>query len=124
MSPRFDRRASCVVLTTNHSSIQAKIAALFGGSVKGLPSKDARTGARVCKFKTPELLDSDRASKNEQIQREVEALRKLKRVDNGSKVIAKTKAFGGDGPSNAPLDIQKISLIGMSVLEKVKEEVA
>lgn len=98
---------------------------MFGPKeVKSLPGA-GRTGARVCKFKTPELLESDRASRDEKIQREVEALRRLKRVDNGSKVIAKTVAFGGDGPSNAPIGgDEKVSLFGMTVLHRMKEEKA
>ena len=81
------------------------------------------SGARVCKFKTPELVEGSRASKDEKIQREVDALRRMKRVDNASKVIVKTAAFGGEGPANAPIDLEgKVSLAGMEVLRRLREE--
>ena len=85
------------------------------------PQAHIRVGARVCKFKTPELVDK-RVSKNDTIQCEIEALRRIKRVDTGSHTIAKSIIFGGDG-SGAPVEGngKAMSLHAMGVLERVKE---
>ena len=80
-----------------------------------------RPGARVCKFRAPELLDK-RASRDEQIQCEIEALRRIRRVDTGSHTIVKSAAFGGDG-SAQPVqgDGKMMSLHAIGVLERVRE---
>lgn len=86
----------------------------------------AAVGARVCRFKAPDLEDGARASKNEAIQCEVEALRKMRRVDCGSKAIVNTVAFGGSGPANVPVEQRGpgavLSLYTLGVMERVRRE--
>ena len=94
---------------------------MFASSGVRLPPP-IRTGARVCRFRSPELLDSDRASRDARIQREIEGLRGLQRVGSGSAVIAKSVAFGGDGPANAPTESPKLSLQALAVLQRIKKE--
>lgn len=107
------------------SSIQARIASMFSSAGVKPPPTLARDGARVCRLRTPELLETDKASKDARIQREIEALRGLQRVGCGSKIIAKTRAFGGDGPANAPLSGGvALSLQAIEILERVKKEQA
>ncbi len=83
------------------------------------------TGARVCHFKTPDLLDSNKASKDLRIQREVETLRRMNRVGSGSSVIARSRAFGGSGPAN-PTDSEPsgptVSLVCLSIIDRARKE--
>lgn len=82
--------------------------------------------ARLRQFKLPELLDTDKASKNERIQREVEALRSMNKVITGGAALVKTKAFGGSEPHNAAAEEdyegRALSLQCRSIIERVRKE--
>ena len=75
------------------------MAALFGNASASSGPTNA-PGAYVCRLKIPELEMGSQASQNQKIQREVEALRTMKRVGSGSQAIVKTKAFGGTMAAN------------------------
>lgn len=80
---------------------------------------------RVCQFNTPELLDTDKASSNIRIQREVEALRSMNKVGTGTAAIVKTRAFGGNQPANAgaqELQVHALPLHLRSVIDRVRQE--
>ncbi|KAL4243932.1 hypothetical protein ABKN59_011314 [Abortiporus biennis] len=106
----------------NVNGVQARIEALFSRTLQPYSNDNTKKrSAWVRKFNLPEILDSDRASKDARTQREVEALRALKRVEVGSVRIVKSKVFGGDGPANVACEDEKTerkSLIAIGILEK------
>lgn len=98
------------------------MAALFGAAGVAPPPAHRAPGAFVRKLKIPELRDSQ-ASQDARTQREVEALRSLRRVDVGSRVIVKTGYFGGDGPANvegAGAEGPAVALSCLGVIERVR----
>lgn len=84
------------------------------------------TGARVCQFKVPELLETDKASKDVRIQREVEALRTMNKVGTNSAALVKTRAFGGSEPHNAAANTvhegRTLPLHCKNVVDRIKKE--
>ncbi|KAI0705842.1 hypothetical protein BC835DRAFT_1302611 [Cytidiella melzeri] len=109
------------------STIQARIAAMYASSRVNPPAQPTviPVGARVRQFKTPELLDTDKASRNERIQREVEALRNMNKVGTGSAAIVKTRAFGGSETANAGVQESQVRALPLhlkSIVERVRQE--
>lgn len=108
------------------SGIQARIAAMYASAGVNGSRAPIVTGARVCQFKIPELLETDKASKNVRIQREVEALRALNKVVANSAALVKTRAFGGCEPHNAAANTAQESralpLHCKSVVDRIKRE--
>jgi hypothetical protein len=82
-------------------------------------------GARVCQFKRPDLLDTDKASRNMHIQREVEALRNMNKVGTTGAAIVKTRAFGGIETANAGAEEPQVKALPLhlrSVVERIRQE--
>ncbi|KAK7687922.1 hypothetical protein QCA50_009141 [Cerrena zonata] len=80
-------------------------------------------GARIRKLNVPELIDTERVSKDKDTQREIEALRIMRRVETGAVSLTKTRVFGGDGPTNA-CDEERgegLSLKCVAILEKYRK---
>ena len=77
-------------------------------------------------MKIPELGEGQQASRNQQIQREVDALRYMKRVGTGSHALVKTRAFGGSLAANHAAEgadkSKGLSLECMAIVEKLKRE--
>jgi hypothetical protein len=81
--------------------------------------------ARVCQFKRPDLLETDKASRNMRIQREVEALRTMNKVGTAGAAIVKTRAFGGVETANAGAEEPQVKALPLhlrSILERVRQE--
>lgn len=114
-------------LTRIHSGIQARMAALFdnaGASSYG-PTR-LEPGAYVRRLKIPQLGEDQQASRNQQIQREVEALRFMKRVGTGSHALVKTRAFGGSLAANHAVEGVEhstgLSLESLVIVERLRRE--
>lgn len=109
------------------SGIQARIAAMYASSGAKAPVQPTvvPVGAQVRQFKRPELLDSDKASSNARIQREIEALRGMNKVGAGGAAIVKTRAFGGTETTNAgaqETQARALPLHLTSIVERVRRE--
>lgn len=89
-------------------------------------TQQPRKAAHVRKFSLPQLLDTDRASKDEKTEREVDGLRTMKRAGTGSVALTRTHAFGGDGGANVVNEIDEtragVSLQCLSILERYRKK--
>lgn len=94
--------------------------ALFGNAGSSCKPTRLEPSAYVRRLNIPELGEGDQASQDQRIQREVDALRSMKRVGSGSHALIKTRAFGGS--STASYDVVgrpvKISLECIVIVEK------
>ncbi|KAI0094029.1 hypothetical protein BDY19DRAFT_989546 [Irpex rosettiformis] len=109
------------------SNIQARIAKIYAtAGVKALAQPIVvPPGARMRQFKRPELLETDKASNNIRIQREIEALRTMNKVGAGGAAIVKTRAFGRtEAAKEAAQDTQgeTLPLHLRNVSERVRHE--
>ena len=80
---------------------------------------------KVCRLKRPELLETDKASSNTRIQREVEALRNMNKVVTAGAAIVKTRAFGGTETANAGAEEPQVKALPLhlrSVVERIRQE--
>ncbi|KAI0341837.1 hypothetical protein BDW22DRAFT_1358720 [Trametopsis cervina] len=116
------------VVTNNAASgIQARIAAMYASAGVKAPAQPTviAMGPRVCQFRRPDLLETDKASRDAKIQREIEALRNMNRVGTTSAAIVRTRAFGGSGTANAgamAAEERAIPLHLRKVVERVRRE--
>ena len=122
------RHARSIVVTDQLSSgIQARIAAMYASAGTKAPTQPTVVplGARVCQFKRPELLETDKASKNVRIQREIEALRSMNKVGTGGAAIIKTRAFGGTDAANRGAQETQVGALPLhlrNVVERARRE--
>lgn len=77
-------------------------------------------------------METDKASQNAIIQREVEALRSMGRVGTGAVSMIQTRAFGGEGSANGKAQEEeeqvaasepkkaRFSLFGLSILQRYR----
>ena len=102
------------------------MASLFGHASTGSRNTAfSAPGAYVCRLRIPELGESDHASKNERVQQDLEALRRMKCVDTGSHSIVKTRAFGGSMAANYAAEEnsrQGMSLHAIAIVERRKKK--
>lgn len=62
--------------------------------------RNSTSALRLRKLHLPELPDGSRASRNENTQREIEALRTMKRVEMGGVALIKGRTFAGGSAHN------------------------
>ena len=83
------------------SGIQTRLAALYGAAG---PSKLAVVsivpGAYVRRLKMPDLLEGEKASRNPQIQREIDGLRSMSCVASSSQSLVESRLLGKRGIVN------------------------
>lgn len=84
--------------------------------------------AHMRRLKSPEWLEGTTASKDKKIQREVAALRAMKRVCGGGDFITKTRAVSDGGPSRVadendePKRSLSLATIGLLAQRKQRNE--
>lgn len=87
----------------------------------------SQTTTTTClrRLKALEWREGVDASRNADVQREMAALRAIKRVGTGGEFIANTRAFGGSGLFNVKVEGDQkpgLSLLAIGNLEQIKQQ--
>ena len=104
-------------VATDHSSIDSTVNAIQGSSdsLSPLTERPARDS------NVPRLLDTDRASKNDDTQREIEALRQMRGLKGVA--LTRTRMIGVESVENASEEdkLQKMTLKTIFILQRHRQ---